>query len=155
LPRLAIRTLTFFCTLDVALSQPVVIGHARTGVRRVIPIRGGTVEGPGISGRILDFGADWQTILEGGLAELDARYAFETDDGALIEIRDFGFRHAAPDVLAGLAAGAPVAPDAYYMRTAARLETAHPAYAWINRTMFLGTGARREASVQIDLYAVG
>jgi hypothetical protein len=40
------------------------------------------------------------------------------------------------------------------MRTCARLETGHPEYQWINRTMFVGTGARRPSGVMIDLYAV-
>lgn len=155
MPRLPTPTLDFVCTLDVELSKPVNIGRGRTGVRRVIPIRGGRVDGPKISGRILDFGADWQTVLDGGLAELDARYAFETDDGALIEMKDFGFRHGPAEVLEQLAAGVAMPPESYYMRTAIRLETAHPDYAWINRTMFVGTGARREASVQIDIYALG
>ena len=154
LPPLPEPRLTYFCTLEVDLSKPVVVGKVRTGVRRVIPIRGGRVHGPKISGRILDFGADWQTILEGGVAELDARYAFETDDGALIEMKDFGFRHGPPDVLEKLAAGIPCPPESYYMRTAARLETAHPDYAWVNKTMFVGTGARLATAVQIDLYAI-
>lgn len=152
---LPMPTLTYFCTLEVALSKPVGFGKVRAGTRRVIPIRGGTVNGPHIAGKILDFGADWQTILDGGLAELDARYAFETDDGALIEMKDFGFRHGPKEVMDALAAGVPTPPEAYYMRTAARLETEHPDYAWINRTMFVGTGARRENAVQIDLYAIG
>ena len=48
--------------------------------------------------------------------------------------------------------GEAVAPDAYYMRTVARLETGHPDYAWINRMMFIGTGAREDqtsASISI------
>jgi len=40
------------------------------------------------------------------------------------------------------------------MRTAARLETGHPDYAWVNRTVFVGTGARFPTAVQIDLFAV-
>ncbi len=152
---LPMPTLSYFCTFEVALSKPVGFGKVRTGTRRVIPIRGGSVKGPHISGKILDFGADWQTILDDGVAELDARYAFETDDGALIEMKDFGFRHGPKEVMEALAAGTPTLPEAYYMRTAARLETAHPDYAWINRTMFVGTGARLANAVQIDLYAIG
>lgn len=155
MPTLAAPSLTFFCTLEVGLSRPMDVGKATTGTRRVIPIRGGRVYGPEISGRILDVGADWQTVLEGGVAELDARYAFETDDGALIEIRNFGVRHGPADVIAKLAAGEPCPPQSYYMRSGARLETGHPSYAWINRTMFVGTGARLENAVHIDLYAIG
>jgi hypothetical protein len=148
-------TLTYFATLTVKPATPLTLGAAPAGTRRIVPIRGGTVSGPGLSGRILDMGADWQTLLEGGVAELDARYAFETDDGAVIEIRDMGFRHAAADVLAQMASGQEVSPDAYYMRTAARLTTGHPNYAWVNRTLFIGRSARRPDAVQIDLYAVG
>ena len=57
-------------------------------------------------------------LFDTGVAELDARYAFEFDDGAIIEIRDMGFRQAAPDILKKLASGADVPPQDYYMRTA-------------------------------------
>lgn len=152
---LPMPTLTHFCTLTVAPGKPVTVGDFHGGTRRVIPITGGTVSGPGISGRILDMGADWQTLFDTGMAELDARYAFELDDGAIIEIRDMGFRQATPDILKKLASGADVPPQDYYMRTAARLTTGHAAYAWINHTLFVGTGARRPDAVQIDLFAVG
>ena len=155
MPMLPTPTLTHFCTLKVALSKPMMIGDVHAASKRVIPIRGGTVTGPEISGTILDFGADWQRVFESGVAELDARYAFKTDDGALVEIENFGFRHGPPDILAKLAAGEACPPESYYMRTAARLSTAHPKYNWINRTMFVGTGARLQNAVQIELYAVG
>lgn len=154
MPSLPAPTLTFFCTLEVGLSKPLDVGSAVTGTRRIIPIKGGRVHGPGISGRILDVGADWQTVIAGGVAELDARYAFETDDGAVIEIRNFGVRHGSPDVIAKLAAGEPTPPESYYMRSGARLETGHPDYAWINKTMFVGTGARLAGAVHLDLYIV-
>ncbi|WMT86150.1 DUF3237 domain-containing protein [Pelagibacterium sp. 26DY04] len=154
MPSLPTPTLTFFCTLEVDLSKPLDVGPAISGTRRVIPIKGGRVHGPDISGRILDIGADWQTVLDGGVAELDARYAFETDDGAVIEIRNFGVRHGPSDVIAKLAAGEPCPPQSYYMRSGARLETGHPGYAWINKTMFVGTGARLASAVHIDLYIV-
>ncbi|MBU1175813.1 MAG: DUF3237 domain-containing protein [Alphaproteobacteria bacterium] len=148
-------TLAYFCTLAVTASRPVTVGSVFGGTRRVIPIAGGTVSGPGLSGRVLGIGADWQTLFEHGVAELDARYAFELDDGAVIEIRDIGIRHATPDILAALTSGADLAPDAYYMRTAARLSTGDARYAWINRTLFVGRSAKRPDLVQIDLYAVG
>lgn len=154
LPSLPTPGLSYFCTLEVDLSRPVSVGSSAAGTKRVIPIKGGRVHGPRISGRILDMGADWQMILEGGIAELDARYAFETDDGAVIEIRNFGIRHGPEDVIQRLAAGQSCPPQSYYMRSGARLETGHPDYAWINKTMFVGTGARLANAVHIDLYAV-
>jgi hypothetical protein len=40
------------------------------------------------------------------------------------------------------------------MRSAARLESGHSDYQWLNRLVFVGTGARNANSVQIDLYSV-
>lgn len=130
------------------------MGAGRAGARRIIPIVGGTVTGPRITGRILNIGADWQTLFADGLAELDTRYAMETDDGATIEIVNYGFRHGPKDVLEAVARGEPVDPASYYMRTHARLETGDPRYDWVNRTLFIGVGARNQSSVQVELYAI-
>ena len=43
---------------------------------------GGRASGPYVSGRILNLGADWQTVFADGVAELDTRYAIETDAGS-------------------------------------------------------------------------
>jgi len=130
------------------------MGAGRAGQRRIIPIVGGTVTGPKLNGHILNLGADWQTIFADGLAELDTRYAMETDDGALIEIINYGFRHGPPEVLQAIAQGEDVDPSQYYMRTHARLETGDPRYDWVNRTLFVGVGARHEQSVHVRLYAI-
>jgi hypothetical protein len=130
------------------------MGKGRAGARRIVPIIGGTVEGPGISGRVLNLGADWQTIYPNGTADLSTRYALETHDGAIIEIINLGSRHGPADVLNRLAAGEDVPPDQYYMRTHARLETGDPRYAWVNDTLFVGTGARKASAVTISLFQV-
>lgn len=142
------------CTLTVELSPVRELGRGRTGKKRIIPITGGRVEGPELAGTILGVGADWQTVYDNGCAWLDARYAFETPDGALIEVVNQGYRHGAPEVLARLAEGKPVDPAEYYMRTSARLETGDPRYDWVNRTLFVGTGARLPSAVEIALFAV-
>ena len=53
-----------------------------------------------MTGRILNLGADWQTVFADGVAELDTRYAIETDAGHTIEVKNFGYRHGAPEVIA-------------------------------------------------------
>ena len=147
-------TLHHFCDLQVELSPSWELGQGRAGKRRIIPIIGGTVKGEGFNGKILNVGADWQTILPDGTAELVARYAFETDDGAIIEIVNYGFRHGPADVLAAIASGEEVAPDQYYMRTQARLETGHPKYQWVNNRLFVGTGGKVKDKVWITLYEI-
>ena len=145
--------LTHFCDLDVELAPIREMGQGRSGQRRIIPIIGGTVTGQ-VSGKILNLGADWQTIFADGSADLDTRYAFETNDGALIEIVNKGVRHGPPDVVAALARGEDVDPDAYYMCTTARLETGDPRYDWVNRMIFVGKGRRLAAAVRISLFTV-
>ena len=142
------------CTLQVELDPIREMGAGRAGARRIIPIIGGTVTGPRLTGRLLNLGADWQTIFADGLAELDTRYAMETDDGATIEIVNYGYRHGPKEVLDAVARGETVDPASYYMRTHARLETGDSRYAWVNRTLFVGVGARTQSSVQIALYAI-
>ncbi len=146
--------LTHFCDLTVELADIMEMGDGRAGKRRIIPIIGGTVRGPKINGTILNLGADWQTVFSDGMAELDTRYAFETDDGAVIEIRNFGYRHGSPEVIAAVGRGEDVDPSEYYMRTHARLETGDERYTWVNRMLFVGAGGRNKNSVEIALYAV-
>ena len=146
--------LRLVCRIEAELGPPMELGLAKAGQRRIIPIIGGTVSGERLSGRVLNLGADWQTIFPEGSAELDTRYAIETDDGALIDVRNFGFRHGPAEVLARVARGEEVDPAEYYMRTQPRLETGDPRYAWVNRTIFVGTGARFASAVRIQIYEV-
>lgn len=141
------------CTLEVQLGPIREMGEGRGGTRRIIPIIGGKVTGD-ITGTILNLGADWQLVYGDGSAFLDTRYAFETADGAVIEVVNTGFRHGPPEVLKRLAAGEAVPPSEYYMRTSARLETGDPRYAWVNHTVFVSSGIREASAVRIALYAV-
>ena len=147
-------TLEHFCDLTVELAAPREMGPGRAGRRRIIPIIGGSAKGPELTGRILNLGADWQTIFRDDVAELDTRYAIETVDGEIIEIINYGYRHGPPHVIAKLAQGEDCDPAEYYMRTHARLETGSGQFDWVNRTLFVGSGARRRSSVVMSLFAI-
>ncbi|MBF9150215.1 DUF3237 family protein [Novosphingobium jiangmenense] len=140
--------------LVVELSRPHEMGDCPPGVRRIIPIVGGSASGPLLSGRILPIGADWQTVSTDGIADLDARYAIETAEGAVIEVISQGIRHASADVHARIAAGEQVGPREYYMRTAIRLESGHPEYRWVNRALFLAHGGKVANTVRLSVYRV-
>lgn len=140
--------------LVVQLDPIMEIGPGRAGQRRIIPIIGGTVTGARINGKVMNLGADWQTIFSDGLAELDTRYALRTHDGAVIEIINYGLRHGPADVMQRVAAGEDVDPAEYYMRTHCRLETGDPRYAWVNKSLFVGCGGRRASSVEISVYEI-
>ena len=147
-------TLQHVADFDVELAPVTEMGDGRGGRRRIIPIVGGRVSGPRFRGEILDVGADWQTVFSTGLAELDTRYAFRTDDGAVIEIINYGYWHGAENVMKRIAAGEDVDPSSYYMRTHARLETGHPDYQWVNKTLFVGVGGRFRSNVRLSLYEI-
>lgn len=142
------------CELVVELSRPHEMGPCPTGTRRIIPIVGGTASGPLLNGRILNIGADWQTVSADGVADLDARYAIETADGAVIEVLSQGVRHASPEVAARIAAGEAVDPADYYMRTAIRLTSGHPDYAWVNRALFVASGGKQGSTVRLEVFRV-
>ena len=72
------------------------IGH---GTRRIIPIIGGEVHGEGIHGKVLPFGADFQIIRPDELIELEAKYALELDDGAVIYVENIGIRFGPKELL--------------------------------------------------------
>lgn len=142
-----------FIRIDVELSPPHLMGQGRGGERKIIPIIGGKVSGE-LSGVVLNVGADWQTVHSPELAYLDARYALKTEDGAIIEIHNRGFRHATKAVAERLLKGEAVDPAEYYFRTVAMLETGDARYDWVNHHVFVGTGRRDKDGVVIELFVV-
>ncbi|MGO8915894.1 MAG: DUF3237 domain-containing protein [Stellaceae bacterium] len=147
--------LDFAFLVRVTVAPALELGETDLGRRRIIPITGGTIEGPRLAGRVLPGGADWQIIRADGCAELEARYTLEAEDGALISVVNRGLRHGPPEVVRQLLAGEPVDPGAYYFRCAPAFETAAPAHRWLTRTLFVASGARRPDVVEISVYAVG
>lgn len=139
---------------EITLAPPQELGDSPLGRRRIIPITGGSFRGEKLAGRVLPGGADWQVIRSDGVAELDARYTLETEDQALIYVRNFGYRHGPPEVIRRLAAGEPVDPSLYYMRTTPRFETGAGRYRWLNGVICVATGARRAAAVELEVYEV-
>jgi len=139
---------------DIELAPAQELGAGPLGRRRIIAITGGRFVGERLSGRVLPGGADWQVIRSDGVAELDARYTLETADGALLYVRNRGYRHGPAEVLKRLAAGENIDPARYYMRTAPLFETGDERYAWLNRIVCVASGARRPAAVELEVFEV-
>ncbi|HUG77119.1 MAG TPA: DUF3237 domain-containing protein [Burkholderiales bacterium] len=139
---------------EITLAAAQDLGETPLGRRRVVPITGGRFSGERLAGRVLAGGADWQLVRADGVADLDARYTLETGDGALIYVRNRGYRHGPAEILEQLAAGAAVDPASYYMRTTPLFETAAARYAWLNRIVCVATGARRAAAVELEVFEV-
>ncbi|HZG67936.1 MAG TPA: DUF3237 domain-containing protein [Herpetosiphonaceae bacterium] len=113
-------------TLHVELAPPLEIGDIGEGIRRVIPIIGGTFEGAAIRGQVLAGGADWNLARPDGTAELWARYTLRTDDAVLIGVLNTGV-------------AVPQAGGSVYVRTVPRFEVGGERYAWLRQSIFVGT----------------
>jgi hypothetical protein len=141
-------------TIEAKLAPILNLGRTPIGERRIIDIRGGTVRGPKLNGRVLPGGADWQVIRADGAADISARYTIETDQGACILVSSDGLRHGPPDVIARLARGEEVDPALYYFRTLVRFETSDRSVDWLNRILAIASGARLAQAVKLDVYEV-
>ncbi len=109
----------------------------------IVPIAGGSFEGPRLRGRVLPGGSDWTLLRSDGVLELDLRITLEADDGALIYMSSFSLRYGPPEVLAALARGDSVDPSQYYFRGTPRFETSAPEYVYLNRLVAISSGDRR------------
>lgn len=146
--------LKFFADLSVEVAKPIEVGQTIHGKRRLIPILGGAVTGNGWTARVLPGGADFQLIVTDQMAELDARYALETDAGDVIYVENHAIRTASPEVMAKLIKGEVVSPESVYFRCTPRFETASPALSWISERLFIGTGARHPDRVVMRFFEV-
>jgi hypothetical protein len=127
------------------------IGH---GVRRIIPVTGGEVRGERVNGKVCAFGADFQIIRPNELIELEAKYAFETDDGAVVYVENKGLRFGPIELLQQLKRGEPVDPRLIYFRTVPKFETGSEKYRWLMENLFIGSAARHAVRVVVDVHQV-
>ena len=141
-------------SLVIQIGAPIVAGDFGHGVRRIVPILGGDVRGEGISGTIFPCGADFQTIRPNGLTELEAKYAFEMDDGAIVYIENIGIRFGPKQLLDRIAKGESVDPALIYFRSVPKFETGAEEYRWLMENLFIGVGARHPDRVVIDVHQV-
>lgn len=121
--------LEFALQLKVTLGQAFSMENTQHGRRTVIPITGGTFEGPGIKGTIINGGADYQLANAQGRTELEAIYCIKTDDGVYIHVRNRGIIASGKD-----------ADDkpAFYFRAAPQFEApADSKYGWLNDALFV------------------
>lgn len=122
--------LEFALQLRVHIDQAYTVGETPHGKRIVIPITGGTFEGPLLKGTILNGGADYQlTSADGSRTELEAIYSIRTDDGVYIHVRNRGIIYNGKD-----ADGNPT----FYFKAAPQFEApANSRYAWLNHALFV------------------
>lgn len=84
-------TLTHLADLTATVGAPIMLGPVTGGLRGIVPITGGSFDGPRIRGKVLPLGADWALLQPDDSAHVDARYLLEMQDGTIIGIRNRGF----------------------------------------------------------------
>ena len=141
-------------TITARIGEVTSAGDIGYGVRRIIPIVGGEVKGERVNGKVCAFGADFQLIRPNELIELEAKYAFETDDGAVVYVQNNGIRFGPVALLQKLKRGEPVDPKLIYCRTVPKFETGAEKYRWLMENLFVGSAARHADRVVIDVHQV-
>ena len=141
-------------SLAIKVGAPIIAGDLGHGIRRIIPILGGEVFGQGIKGTIFPVGADFQVIRPNGFTELEAKYTFEMDDGAIVYIENVGIRAGPKALLDRIAKGESVDPTSIYFRSVPKFETGSEKYRWLMENLFIGVGARHACRVEIDVHQV-
>lgn len=124
--------LEFALQLKVTLGETYSCGETQHGQRIVIPITGGTFEGPNIKGTIVNGGADYQLANKAqNRTELEAIYSIRTDDGVYIHVRNRGIIYDGKDTNGN---------PSFYFKAAPQFEApADSQYAWLNNALFLCT----------------
>ena len=122
--------LEFVMQLRVTLGETYTVGETPHGRRVVIPITGGTFEGPQLKGTILQGGADYQLAsADGSRTELEAIYSIQTSDGIYIHVRNRGIIYNGKD-----ANGQP----SFYFKAAPQFEAPNnSSYAWLNNALYV------------------
>jgi Protein of unknown function (DUF3237) len=135
-------TLAFVCELKVNIDKPMTVGTTAHGERRIIPIVGGTFDGPMLKGTVLNGGADYQFAnKENTRTEIEAIYTIKTDDGVLIHIRNVGLVVKTKEAAESLAKGEPLDWDKIYFRAAPKFDAPNDSkYNWMNDALFVCKG---------------
>jgi hypothetical protein len=110
----------------VDLAPTLQLGVSPFGDRRMVPITGGTFEGPGLRGKVMAGGADRQLVRRDGAVALDAIYELRTDDGVVISVRNRVLSRRPPDKPA-------------YVFSTLELTAPEGRYGWINDFVYVGT----------------
>jgi Protein of unknown function (DUF3237) len=106
-------------------SQPV--GETPQGKRNIVPITGGSFQGPRLKGKILPGGWDWQLASPGGCFTIHADYMIQTDDGVIINVRNAGTQCKS------------TAGDQGALLTSPVFEAPKGKYDWLNGGVYVGT----------------
>ncbi len=117
---------------------PIMIPGAPQGTRMLIAVKGGSFEGPRLSGTVVAPGGDWVTQRADGSIKLDLRMTLKTNDDAMIFVSYNGIGN--------------VVDGKLNERLAQVFETGDERYAWLNNIQAVGIGGLDGTNVVYDIY---
>jgi hypothetical protein len=129
------------CTVDVKVSDPVIVGEGPSGVRVIVETLSMVFGGDRLRGQMKGSGADWLTLV-GPVASMDVRATMETHDGALVYVQYTG----RSDFSAG--------PGSTPIYVAPVFETGDERYQWLNFVQAVGVGNLQGEDLHYDWYEV-
>jgi hypothetical protein len=114
----------FLFDLTIEAQSPHEVGAAG-GRRLVVPVSGGTFEGPRLRGTVITPSGDWILQRPDGSRVLDVRLLLQTDDTQTIYVSWRGIAYSLPG-------------GALFARILPVFETRAPTYAWVNNAIAVG-----------------
>lgn len=138
----------------ITLGPARTVGETATGQRQYIPITGGTIAGPKLTGRVIPGGWDYQNRMASGCFSMTADYFLEAEDGTVIHILNESFN---------CGGGGPEAGRSFFRPTfEAPVGSPH---AWLTGASFVAAleldmggppaaGAPREPAIRIKFYQI-
>ena len=107
----------------------------------VVPVIGGTFEGPRLKGVIVAPSGDWMTHRPDGSNLLDVRLVLRTDDGQGISMTSRGIGYTPPG-------------GALYARILPMFETGATKYAWLNNIVAVGVYRKKAGKIAYRVYQI-
>jgi hypothetical protein len=141
-------------TFTASLKPPLEFGAGPFGARIYFEVTGGRAEGERFNADVLPGGGDWLLVGPDGLARLDVRAQFRTDDGALVYAQYPGVLELTDAVANALATGGSTAVEDQYFRTTPRFETGEERYAWLQQSVFVAVGRMSNGGVEYRVFRV-
>ena len=130
------------------------LGGVYQGTQKNYSVTGGHINGPKLSGKILEGGGEWTILHPDGAGKLYLRTPIRTNDGSRIYMYHHGVVYAKSDVLQRLRENKPVDPSEYYFRTTPYFETTSKKHAWLNRIAAVGKGHFVPNGIKFSVYSI-
>jgi hypothetical protein len=111
------------------------------GDHQVVPVVGGTFEGPRLKGVIVAPGGDWMTHRPDGSSVLDVRVVLRTDDEQEISMTSRGIGYTPPG-------------GTLYARILPMFETGSTKYAWLNNIVSVGVYRKKPGQMAYRVYQI-